>query len=254
MAFQIAYHTDIGIKKKNNQDGLLMKTARTPEGQVGLFVVCDGMGGLSEGELASSTVISGMSDWFEQALPDLLQEKQERNIVSGLDKCIRDLNEKIIQYGEAKQINLGTIVLMGRKMASHMFEEQIGDSRGYSLNGTIKQITKDQTVVARELERGNLTEEQARIDPRRNILLQCMGATKDIEVVITEDSVEPGTLYLLCTDGFYHEVLEDELLVALDQANFTNEQQMKEKVIELVELVKSRREQDNISVIVAKVI
>lgn len=111
MAFQIAYHTDAGIRKKTNQDGLLIKTAKTPEGMVGLFVVCDGMGGLSHGELASATVIRGLSDWFDRDLPEILQsESLDRTIEVGLEAHIHSLNEKILQYGETARIKLGTTV------------------------------------------------------------------------------------------------------------------------------------------------
>ena len=72
MAFLTAYHTDVGIKKKTNQDALLLKTAQTAKGEVGLFVVCDGMGGLSHGELASATVIRGMAEWFDAEMPRLV--------------------------------------------------------------------------------------------------------------------------------------------------------------------------------------
>lgn len=253
MPFQLACHTDIGIKKKTNQDGLLLKTARTPDGQLGLFVVCDGMGGLSHGELASATVIRGMSDWFDEQLPGLLAQKKERNIVSGLKSCISGLNDKILQFGEANKIKLGTTITALLVVYSRYYIVQIGDSRVYSINRQLKQLTRDQTLVARELERGNLTEEQAKIDPRRNILLQCIGATRELDISISEGRIEEGTLYMLCTDGFYHEILEEELLGSLNPDTFCDEKQMEDKVIELVELVKQRKESDNISVVVAKV-
>ncbi|MBT2756657.1 serine/threonine-protein phosphatase [Mesobacillus foraminis] len=253
MPFQLAYHTDIGIRKKTNQDGLLLKTAKTPDGQVGLFAVCDGMGGLSHGELASATVIRGMSGWFDEQLPRLLAEKKERNIVSGLEACIRELNDKILQFGEANKIKLGTTITALLVIYSRYYIVQIGDSRVYSIHHQLKQLTKDQTLVARELERGNLTEEQAKVDPRRNILLQCIGATRELDVTISEGHIEEGALYMLCTDGFYHEVLEEELLATLNPDQFYGEEQMKDKVVELVELVKQRQESDNISVVVAKV-
>jgi PPM family protein phosphatase len=249
MAFQLAYHTDIGIKKKSNQDGLLMKTAMTPEGEVALFAICDGMGGLSHGELASATVIRGMSDWFDHELPKLLQEKHERNIASGLETCITTLNEKIHRYGEARNIKLGTTLSALLVLYSRYYIVQVGDSRIYCINASVTQLTKDQSLVAREVERGNLTEEQARRDHRRNILLQCIGATRNLEVAITEGLVEDQAHYMLCTDGFYHEILNQELSSSFQHGHFYNSQQLKEKLVKLVELAKGRQETDNISVI-----
>jgi PPM family protein phosphatase len=255
MAFQVAYHTDIGIKKKTNQDGLLLKTAKTPQGEVGLFVICDGMGGLSHGELASATVIRGMSDWFDHDLPELLESAMmEKEIPVMLEKRVRELNAKILEYGEASSIKLGTTITALFILCSQYFIIQIGDSRAYSIDDQLLKLTEDQTLVERELQRGNITAEQARIDPRRNVLLQCVGATKDINVVITSGEVKQGTMYMLCTDGFYHEINDNEMLTNLNPLNFTEEAKMKDKIVELVELAKERQETDNISVLLTKVI
>ena len=115
-------------------------------------------------------------------------------------------------------------------------------------------MTKDQTLVAREVARGNITEEQAKIDPRRNVLLQCIGATKEIEVVFSTGDVQENTVFMLCSDGFYHQITEEELALNLNPETMKNDQQLKDKVVELVELVKARKEVDNISVIAAKVL
>jgi PPM family protein phosphatase len=255
MAFQVAYHTDIGIKKKTNQDGLLLKTAKTPQGEVGLFVICDGMGGLSHGELASATVIRGMSDWFDHDLPELLESAMmEKEIPVMLEKRVRELNAKILEYGEASSIKLGTTITALFILYSQYFIIQIGDSRAYSIDDQLLKLTEDQTLVERELQRGNITAEQARIDPRRNVLLQCVGATKDINVVISSGEVKLGTMYMLCTDGFYHEINDSEMLSNLGPQNFTEEARMKDKIVELVELAKERQETDNISVLLTKVI
>lgn len=254
MAFQVAYYTDIGIKKKTNQDGLLLKTAKTPDGEIGLFAICDGMGGLSHGELASATVVRGLSDWFDNDLPDILEtEGAGKEIPKALAERIRELNEKIIQYGEASNTKLGTTITALFIHYSSYFIIQIGDSRAYSINDRITKLTEDQTLVERELKRGNITAEQARIDPRRNVLLQCVGATKKIDVVITSGEVRAGTLYMLCTDGFYHEIAEEEIHVNLNPRHLPDETRMKDKIVELVELVKQRQETDNISVLLTKV-
>ena len=73
MNFIVSYNTDKGIRKLTNQDALLMKVSNTPNGRVGLFVVCDGMGGLEQGELASATVIRGLDKWYEEEFEGLLK-------------------------------------------------------------------------------------------------------------------------------------------------------------------------------------
>ncbi|WHY85479.1 protein phosphatase 2C domain-containing protein [Neobacillus novalis] len=256
MSFQIAYHTDAGIKKKTNQDALLIKTAKSPKGRIGLFAVCDGMGGLSQGELASATVIKGVSDWFESELPKLLLsdiEQIETDIQQQLAENVKALNRKILAYGDEKKIKLGTTITALLIVDSKYFLLHVGDSRAYRIRDDLFQLTNDQTLVARELERGNITEEQAKIDPRRNVLLQCVGASPELGPVISQGEVKEGDLFMLCTDGFYHEVSEDEIFTSLRPDRFSKEKQMKETLVRLVDLVKKRMERDNISVLITKV-
>ncbi|MFP7299898.1 PP2C family protein-serine/threonine phosphatase [Neobacillus niacini] len=255
MAFLTAHHTDVGIKKKTNQDALLLKTAKTPKGPVGLFIVCDGMGGLSHGELASATVIRGMADWFDGEMPRLSRsENIEEEIYSEVEKCIKQLNEKILHYGETSKVKLGTTLTALLIVHNKYFIAQIGDSRAYSISRSIKQLTNDQTLVAREVARGNISEEQAKVDPRRNVLLQCVGATKEIEVDFSTGVVNKNTVFMLCSDGFYHQITEEELALTLKPETVKNEQEMMGKVVQLVELVKARNETDNITVLAAKVL
>lgn len=255
MAFLTAHHTDVGIKKKTNQDALLLKTAKTERGTVGLFIICDGMGGLSHGELASATVIRGMADWFDTEMPRLSRSEHiEEEIYLELEKCIKRLNEKILHYGETSKANLGTTLTALLIVHNKYYIAQIGDSRAYSISTSTNQLTKDQTFVAREVARGNITPEQAKMDPRRNVLLQCVGATREIEIEFSTGHVQADTVFMLCSDGFYHQITEEELVLNLAPDTITNDQQLKDKVVELVELVKARNEEDNISVVAAKVL
>ncbi|UFT99200.1 serine/threonine-protein phosphatase [Radiobacillus kanasensis] len=255
MAFITAYHTDVGVQKKTNQDALLIKTAKSSRGPIGLFVVCDGMGGLTHGELASATVIRSLSDWFEETLPSLIsQDEFEDNMTEQLVHYIEQLNSKILSYGESKQVKLGTTVTAMLIIDSIYYLVQIGDSRAYAVTAQLVQLTKDQSLVAREVERGNITEAQAKVHPNRNVLLQCVGAKPDINVVVTKGSVEPGASYLLCTDGFYHEISMDEIIENLHPDHVSTQEQIKEKIHELINMVKQRKEVDNISVIVTKVV
>ncbi|KGM45418.1 protein phosphatase 2C domain-containing protein [Neobacillus niacini] len=255
MAFLTAHHTDVGIKKNTNQDALLLKTAKTPKGSVALFIVCDGMGGLSHGELASATVIRGMAEWFDVEMPRLSQSEYiGEEIYAELTKCINQLNEKILHYGETSKVKLGTTLTALLIFHNKYFIAHIGDSRAYSISNSLHQLTQDQTLVGREVARGNITEEQAKVDPRRNVLLQCVGATKEIEVGFSTGDVQLNTVFMLCSDGFYHQITEEELALNLSPETIKSDQQLKDKIVELVELVKARKEVDNISVVAAKVL
>ncbi|HEY4600290.1 MAG TPA: PP2C family serine/threonine-protein phosphatase [Cerasibacillus sp.] len=255
MTYLAAYHTDVGLRKNINQDALLIKTAQTPVEEIGLFVVCDGMGGLSHGELASATVIYGLSQWFEHDLPELLEyEKDNEEIIfQQLENTVEKLNADIVSYGQEEGVVLGTTLTALLILGKTFFLVQMGDSRAYAIDDNqVIQLTKDQTFVAREVARGHLTPEEARNHPKRNILLQCIGAREEIEVVITKGIIEQGMSYLLCTDGFYHKLSHDELIGYLQTE--ATETDMKQAIQTLSEIVKSRHETDNISAVLLKVV
>jgi PPM family protein phosphatase len=178
----------------------------------------------------------------------------EEEIFWELEKCIKQLNEKILNYGETRKVKLGTTLTALLIVHQKYYIAQIGDSRAYRISDSLNQLTKDQTLVAREVACGNITEEQAKYDPRRNVLLQCVGATKEIEVDFSKGDVLPNTVFMLCSDGFYHQITEEELALDLKPETIKNNQQLKGKVVQLVELVKARKEVDNISVVAAKVL
>lgn len=252
--FMTAYHTDVGLQKKTNQDGLLLKSGTTTLGKVALFVICDGMGGLSQGELASATVIQRMNEWFVGDFQEVLHQENATTVIPiALEAFIQSCNKRIMEYGQAQRIQLGTTITALLIIENTYYLLQIGDSRAYKMTKSLQQLTKDQTLVAKEIEQGKLTEAQAKKDPRRHILLQCVGANNQLEPVITTGKVEKGTIFLLCTDGFYRQLAHEELEEQLVSVPFHSEKNMKLKLVEIIETVKERGEKDNISAIMIKV-
>ena len=113
-------------------------------------------------------------------------------------------------------------------------------------------LTTDQTFVAREISRGTMTPEQAKRDKRRNLLLQCVGASRTVEPQIIYGKAEKGA-YMLCSDGFRHEITEEEMYESLNPINLMNKAAMHSNAKYLIEQVKAREERDNISVVLIKV-
>ena len=196
MKYKAAYYTDVGIKKKNNQDSLAIKIAETPKGSAVFAIICDGMGGLAKGELASKEVICAYCDWFEKDFPELvLSGTFNASILKQQwDMIAINENEKLKAYGEAQGIMIGTTLSAMLMYGEHYYIIHVGDSRVYELTTEVTQLTKDQTLVAREVAAGRLTPEQAEKDSRRSILLQCIGASP---VILSEDISKkmPATCY-----------------------------------------------------------
>lgn len=252
MRFIATADTDIGISKNTNQDSLLVKHAKTDIGEVLMAIVCDGMGGLSKGELASATVIRAFSDWFDNELPFELENTDMQIIGSKWSLMLKDLNVKISEYGDEIGSSLGTTFSGILFVEDKYVLVHVGDSRIYHIGSSLNQLTTDQTFVAREISRGTMTPEQAKTDKRRNLLLQCVGASKVVEPQIICGNTDKGA-YMLCSDGFRHEISEAEIYESLNPVNLMNKEAMHSNVKYLIEQNKQRHERDNISVILLKV-
>lgn len=251
MEFLVSYYTDKGIKKRTNQDGLIMKSIRTNKGRIGLFTVCDGMGGLDKGELASSTVISHLSKWFDEELP-LLITNEDLEIINSLNEYIYKVNKTIVDYSIANNMKIGTTITAFICIYDKYYIIQVGDSRVYKINNVMEILTKDQTYVAREVERGNITKEQAKTHPKRNLLLQCIGVKEKLETVITSGYLEKDTTYVICSDGLYHKLSDDEFIQIFNPKVNKTMASLDEAAKSTVKLVMDRKETDNITVLIVK--
>lgn len=251
MHFMATADTDIGIKKQTNQDSVLIKHASTAVGEVLMAVVCDGMGGLAKGELASATVVKAFADWFDTELKYELKAPDVRIIGEKWELMLKELNVKILEYGKSYGSNLGTTFTGVLFIENQYVLVHVGDTRLYHIGTTVNQLTEDQTFIAREIRLGNMTMEEAKTDKRRNMLLQCIGSSKEVSPQVTGGMTRPGT-YMLCSDGFRHKITEEEMLQALDSSGFVDKTAMHNKALQLIGLVKEREETDNISVILIK--
>lgn len=253
MRYTVVAETDIGIRKNINQDSVLVKHAETELGEILLAVVCDGMGGLDKGELASATVIRSFATWFEQELPKEPVHLDFTVIAQKWELMIRELNTKIGIYGQRQRVQLGTTVTAILCVGDKYLTLHVGDTRLYFLDETtIRQMTTDHTFIAREIKRGTMTLEQAKVDKRRNMLLQCVGASAQVEPEMLYGNIKSG-IFLLCSDGFRHEIGEAEMFQTLHASVLKDQKTMKTQLHHLIELVKQRQERDNISAILVKI-
>ncbi len=255
MEIHIAAVSDAGIKKKINQDAVLVKVASSFWGRIALAAVCDGMGGLSEGELASATMVHALEEWFTNSLPLLLEkENRAEAIEDSLTQVILHTDEKLKSYTERSGKELGTTVSALLVVDCEYYIVNVGDSRVYLHDGEkILQKTKDHTYVQQEIDAGRMTEEQAEQSPRRSVLLQCVGAAARPRPDFFTDRIYKQTIFLLCSDGFRHVLQKSELEKALNVKKLGTERHMQDVLHQLVKTIKKRKEEDNISAIILKV-
>ena len=251
--FLVSAYSDIGIRKETNQDSVLVEVAGYGQERIAFAMICDGMGGLDRGELASATVIRAFADWFQNELPQLLSHGFSGEVLQAQWQTIlTEQDRKIAAYGKLNGISLGTTVVGILIYRERYYTVNVGDSRVYCIDSGITCMTKDQSLVQREVDAGRMTPQQANVDKRRNILLQCVGASEYMEPAYTSGQVMPGQVYMLCSDGFRHIITEDEMYERLQPERLQTERDMLENAAYLTEMNKQRREEDNISVALVK--
>ena len=251
----ISSPSDIGLKKEVNQDALMVKQATTGGKEIIFAAVCDGMGGLANGELASSHMIVMLSYWFDKILPRLLKEGLSNSLLrESLNKVILKANESIEKIRE-EDGPCGTTVAALFLYAGHYASVNVGDSRIYSVtrNLGLTQITRDHSLVQNLIDTGKISEESARTHPQRNVLLQCVGAGAEVVPEYDFDYYQQGDVFILCSDGFRHKVNEEEMETALHPAKIPDKAALDQILMDLVELNKQRNETDNISAIAIKI-
>lgn len=259
MKFFAATHADAGIRKMRNQDSVIVLEAETGRGNILFASVCDGMGGLSRGEAASAAMAEAFGSWFENELPTLVRASREgefpdRELRSQWSSLIERTSIRIEEFGNSNLIRLGTtavgLLIVGREY----YTLNVGDSRVYLLADGIVRLTRDQTYVQQELDAGRMTYEQSLTDPRRNVLLQCIGSCPCVRPVFGRGRAAPGQVFLVCSDGFRHVVTEEEMYRAFRPQEMTGEEIMKQRLEAMTECIKGRCEKDNISAVLIKVL
>jgi len=247
--FEISAVTDIGISKDKNQDSFHIRLCDTIQGQAVFAIICDGMGGLDEGEVASATVVKHFCKWADDRLPRLCEWEQTfLQIREEWMDLVEVCSHKIQAYGEAQDMQLGTTATALLLLGDMYCLIHIGDTRIYEIADEVKILTTDHSVVAREVELGLLSPEQAKIDPRRHILHQCIGASEKLCPEFRIGKITEGAVYLLCSDGFRHKITLEEIFMHFNadaMLEFTLHYNMKK----LVDLNKERKEKDNITVV-----
>lgn len=253
MNFIVSANTDIGITKSTNQDSLSVRVVNTPQGRMVFAVLCDGMGGLEKGEVASASVVRAFDAWLHNELPLLCSASIEDSVIrEQWNRIITEQNDTIKSYGARQGVKLGTTVVVMLLTQTRYYILNVGDSRAYEISDVVKQITNDQTFVAREVALGNMTEEQALTDERRNVLLQCVGASDEVYPDMFFGDVRENAVYMLCSDGFRHEISADEIYEKLNPNILLDEYAMNTNATSLIELNKIRKERDNISVVLIR--
>jgi PPM family protein phosphatase len=241
-----------GIIRDHNEDALFtMSSIISSEGNqlpFGIFVVADGMGGHQYGEIASGAAVRISVEYLSKKLiPRIIgmqSQPQEESLQEILENCVTEVNQNVIQKAPGGGTTLTLAVLIG----SQITIAHVGDSRAYFIydDGHCDLLTQDHSLVNRLVEMGEITEEEAAVHPKRNVLYRAIGQVEyfkpDINTFLFPDSAH----LLLCSDGLWGVVPQDELIKIV-----TSSPSPSDACYKLVESANSAGGPDNISVIIA---
>lgn len=194
--------TNTGNHRQQNEDAFLVDNA------LGLYIVCDGMGGHEAGEVAAQTALQSAAGYLEENAEEIKQARQSVNPVPKMASLVRDAIQYSCRsvYGwrgrQKSDRGLGTTLTLLLSYGRHAVIGHVGDSRLYLLRkGAIHQLTHDHTLVQDIIDRGGLTPETARNHPLAHVLSRAIGVMESVQVDTLNLEILPGDKFLLCTDG-----------------------------------------------------
>lgn len=214
---KIVAKTDIGLKRESNQDSY---AAGELPGAVAWAVVCDGMGGAAGGNYASSTAVKVISERITSSYRQGMSASSIRNM---LTSAIAAANISVYDMSKAdpELTGMGTTVVVAIVVDNNVFIAHAGDSRAYILsNGSLNQLTKDHSIVQEMIDHGTLTPDEAKVDPRKNIITRALGVDYELRIDFDIADIGENDVLILCTDGLTNFVEPQEIYELTDDGKF----------------------------------
>lgn len=259
MKYQFCAISDKGIRKSVNQDSVIVKEGTINKTPVLMAAVCDGMGGLQKGEIASGMLVDMLNNWFDTELCKLISYTKAKSMdltktmKYSLVSLIRKANEKICDYTAENELKgCGTTAVVLILYKNRYYGLNVGDSRIYLFRNHLYQVTTDQTVVQQLMDIGQINEKQAETHPDRSRLLQCVGMHKKVVPEYMRGECFMGDLFLLCSDGLRHKIGKKELENVFRTEYPRTTEQLSDVSQYLINENKKRQETDNLSCVLIR--
>jgi PPM family protein phosphatase len=255
--------TDLGRTRDHNEDSFLVADLTTGEASLQpsvrehllgpkgtLLLVADGMGGAASGEVASQMAIETVFQHLEKSwcADDATAPEQ---FATHLKEAVEATNLQIYTAARERPEHkgMGTTATAVGVLGDQVYIAQVGDSRAYLIrDGGATQLTKDQSLMQRLVDAGELTEEEAERSERKNIILQALGPDQKVKVDLTHQDVRRGDVLVVCSDGLSGQVRKEEIAEVVAPPD----KDLVEASAELIDLANQRGGPDNITVVVAR--
>ena len=241
---RIAARTDVGRVRRLNED--CYSVGELPGG-FAWAVICDGMGGAVGGDVASRSAVRRISESLTSSFQEDMGSRSIKNLlVTALDNA----NTRVFDLSQANEdlAGMGTTVVAVIVNRRKAYIAHAGDSRAYLLAGAEPlQLTKDHSVVQVMVDNGQITEDEARHHPRKNLITRVLGVAETLDVDYCEEELRPGDILLLCTDGLTDSVDPAALPEIFEQGEFAS------LADHLVALANQNGGMDNITVVAIEI-
>ncbi|MCX8085538.1 MAG: Stp1/IreP family PP2C-type Ser/Thr phosphatase [Rhodocyclaceae bacterium] len=249
-ALEMAALTDPGRVRANNEDAVLANP------RLGLAVLADGMGGYNAGEVASgmTTALLGseLEARFAERAPHLPGAGGRSWAQEALKSVIARANAEILAAAsrEARLSGMGTTVVAAQFFDDRLATAHVGDSRLYRWRGeALAQLTRDHSLLQEQIDSGMISVQEARYSQNRHIVTRALGVEPEVDIELSEFAVQPGDVYLLCSDGLTDMVEEADIALTLSALSAN----LPLAAAQLIDLANDNGGRDNVSVILVKV-
>lgn len=212
---------------------------------LGLFAVADGVGGAQAGDVASQMAMEILGEAFAHRRENTDAEDVMRIAIESANKAIHQMSEEIPQLS-----SMATTIAALHLNDNIATVAHVGDSRVYRIlpDGALRRETADHSVVEEEVRAGRMTPEQALVHPSRNVISRALGAESTVDVELKTLMIEPGTMFMLCSDGITRHISDSEL-----EELFDHEVEPDVLVQQMREVCYSRGAEDNLTAVVVRV-
>lgn len=195
--------TNVGNYRKNNEDSYFVNDSKN------LYILADGMGGHLAGEKASKMATDIIASHFKKNK----NIRKTEDVIEILSSSIKNANKEIFESSENNEDyrGMGTTVSAGFVLEDILVYSNIGDSRIYKINKGIEQLTRDDSFVNYLIEIGDITEEEAKNHPKKNVLTKALGTTETLDVYVNTLKIEKDDIFLFCSDGLTNMISDEEI-------------------------------------------
>lgn len=244
MTYEFSSAIDPGRARSNNEDAVIVDSG------VGLAILADGMGGYNAGEVASNMATTFLAAELGRWLREAAEPPTLPDLRRAMEICVDNANRAIFNASNANPnyAGMGTTLVMGVFRDQQFVVGHVGDSRAYRLRqGRIQQLTRDHSLLQEQLDAGLITPEQALYATHKNLVTRAVGVEDTVMLELSAHDVQPGDLYLLCSDGLSDMLDDNEIAFVV-----CGQPTLDEAAQALIDAANQAGGRDNISVILVR--